>query len=964
MLKRIRVLFLALVFTVLGCMPAFAAKADIRAYASYYKDNNETTESWHVTMNENVVPSGRNIGDTFTYSIGIYYTGWNGRTWYLTNNKKEVIKKGTLPASTSQYPSVTITGEYTTAKFKDYMYLYLTDDNYNVGDVISTSVNRLKIVVVTPYPDELVTGVYKLSESAGENNSYVKAGVNPGEYYIPRRQVIHGGKIVSRVPKYPDNHERVDATITVLIKVPCGVKIAANGKEHEYTSSNCHLNMNIPTVGNQDCGHDRSYWSRLVDDTWKTHVTYGSQWFDGTNDHYSGTHDYIWNWGIYHGDSDNDGLCDGCGQPTDGMDLSHTHNFVQKYYDHNGVPDAYWVYECECGEQQDGVKHFTQFTINFDVNGGQGSFTNLTINAGDTVNIPNVEPTRTGYIFKGWSTTRNGNKEYDKGQQVIPKKSTTYYAVWEGKKYKISFETAGSGTVNEIQVTYGSPIGTLPSPVTNTRWRTEDGTFVTSTTIYNWDENITLYLYEDAVLHAVTFIGGSQSQIVHVKDGTTVDPPFDPAESGYVFKWWSTSRTGSAFDFTTPIKSDMTLYAVMEGSKVIITLPGCGEKEYTYPSQIGELPVPTQPNAEFDGWYWDAEYTQPVSPDEQVPMYDTPLYPKFNKEQYTVELEGYDPLIISKGDYIPKLPTPERPGETFLGWFMGDTEIKQGDLYEWDYAITVKPKFETNTFMITLPNGEIRVVHEGDSIGDIPTGVVQPGTRVTGFKNQYGEIVDSSTRVYGDLTITPVIERDRITLTLMDGDTQYNVIDVDAGLKITDLPTLSKEGYTFRGWSTMKGGSVTMGPFITDTTLHAVYAAEKQTIVLGELNQTVEKLTGSQIGSLPAPVKDGYEFNGWLWNGNHVTAETVVPPGGMTLTPSWEKVVVDTTRFVTIRYWSDNIRINTVDMNPGEILYNPGEPALDILKERTFAYWANRDGSVYEFGHRISSDLDLYAVWQ
>lgn len=862
--------------------------------------------------------------------------------------------------------------------------------------VPSSSSSMLTAVVKREYPGkECVTGVRKLEEGYSSDNdkTAANAGVPVGSYYMFFRSLAHGGNLVNTQSESQSSDTTI-YTYTYEQKVPCGVYVVV-GQRHQRSDSNCHLVYPIPGKGGISCGTYLSSKYAVKIDSSFLGTKNGSCWVDATNNNSSHTNKYIWNVSLYHGDTDGDGLCDGCNQPTDGEELtcSHTnvvygkdtnehwcecadcgtvistkakHYFSKKYYSENGVENSYYQMGCVCGAVQ-GDKVYEKTTVHYDMNGGTGTISDKQVDRGKAYKVSANMPERTGYTFTGWSTTKNGAVQFQ-GDDITYPSGTTYtlYACWEARKFQIYFDKGPES--QPITVTYGQPIGTLPDSGT-TGWCEEiTRQPVDSTTVYNFNESITLIPRDDKEYITVSFISDSESMTFQSEKGVVVSPPFVPTPgSGFTFKWWSTSRNGSEFDFSQTIYQDTTFYAVIEGNKIKLTLLGVGTREYAYGATIGDLPEATQQGATFEGWYWDAECTQPVTSEELVPAYDVTLYPKFELVKFTVTLEGHGTIEISQYDLIPELPTPEVDGQTFRGWFLNDgTQIKKNDEYIWNYPITLYPKYETTQWVVSLPNGESRLVYDGDAIGQIPTGSVSAGTRVIGFKDSKGNVVDSTTIVRGNMTIIPVLERARISLTLMDGDTQYTVRDADAGLRVTDLPTLSKAGYTFRGWSQGGGGMVTTGPFYSDTTLYAVYAADKQVITLNELNQTVEKATGTQIGSLPVPTKEGHEFKWWTYNGVPVTAETIVPAGGMNLYPVWEKITVDTTRYVTVRYWSDGIRINTVDMNPGEILYDPGAPALNDLQKtegRAFAYWSTRSGGQYTFGKRVSADLDLYAVW-
>lgn len=77
------------------------------------------------------------------------------------------------------------------------------------------------------------------------------------------------------------------------------------------------------------------------------------------------------------------------------------------------------------------------YWVTFDTQGGSGVASQY-VDQGKTLTLANVtDPTRTGYTFKGWSLTQNGETV----ASVIPSADTTLYAVWEasGVKYTVAY---------------------------------------------------------------------------------------------------------------------------------------------------------------------------------------------------------------------------------------------------------------------------------------------------------------------------------------------------------------------------------------------------------------------------------------------------------------------------------------------------------------------------------------------
>ena len=76
--------------------------------------------------------------------------------------------------------------------------------------------------------------------------------------------------------------------------------------------------------------------------------------------------------------------------------------------------------------------------------------------------------------------------------------------------------------------------------------------------------SITLHAVYTEKTFAVRFIDGVSDTERTVAYGARVSQPANPTVSGRVFRWWSTTQNGPAFDFSTTITADLTLYAVWD----------------------------------------------------------------------------------------------------------------------------------------------------------------------------------------------------------------------------------------------------------------------------------------------------------------------------------------------------------------------------------------------------------------
>lgn len=119
-------------------------------------------------------------------------------------------------------------------------------------------------------------------------------------------------------------------------------------------------------------------------------------------------------------------------------------------------------------------------------------------------------------------------------------------------------------------------------------------------------------------------------------DGTAVEPqsidygtkaaqPDEPAREHYSFLgWYTDEECTAAFDFNTPVTSDITLYAKWELNEFTVTFnPNGGtvtttEMTVTYGETYGELPTPTRDYYTFVGWYTAADGGEQVKSETVV----------------------------------------------------------------------------------------------------------------------------------------------------------------------------------------------------------------------------------------------------------------------------------------------------------------------------------------------------------
>ena len=134
-------------------------------------------------------------------------------------------------------------------------------------------------------------------------------------------------------------------------------------------------------------------------------------------------------------------------------------------------------------------------TITFDTKGGS-KIDSITINKDTELTLPQ-DPTRDGYVFKGW-VDKNETPIYNK---VLLAEDTTLYAVWEkdetSNAITITFDTKGGSKINSITMNKDTEL-ILPKEPTRDGYVFKGWVDKNETPIYN-----KVLLAEDTTLYAV-----------------------------------------------------------------------------------------------------------------------------------------------------------------------------------------------------------------------------------------------------------------------------------------------------------------------------------------------------------------------------------------------------------------------------------------------------------------------------
>lgn len=487
---------------------------------------------------------------------------------------------------------------------------------------------------------------------------------------------------------------------------------------------------------------------------------------------------------------------------------------------------------------------------------------------------------RTGYTFLGWYTASSGGTKIS--TTTVVTKDITYYAQWSINSYTLTFNpNGGTVTPTSKDLEYNSAYGTLPTPTrasdaqytyTFAGWYTAatGGTQVTAatkmaakdTTVYaHWTSNTRSYTVSYQTTYG-TLNRTSQSIAYNSKGSCTLTMPDNTAEFTYTFVGWYTAangggtKVGSELTLETPaIKGTVTYYAYVTRST----------RSYTHTF-----------NANGGGT---------VSPATITKAYNTAL---------------------------GTLPTVSRTGYTFVGWF--DTSAASGGTQATTTTKVTGTKtwyarWSINSYTFTFdknggntPSTTTITKEYNTAVGTLPTCTRNADNTYTyAFAGWFdtsassgGTQLTTSTKVISNKTWyarwTPTYKNYTVTWDGNGGTPSKSSSSFHYNDALGTLPTATRTGYTFKGWSTSKTGTVnvnTTTKVTANVTYYAVWTINSYTWTFdanGGTGDTTKTLNyNATLSTLPTASRastaaNNYTFAGWF--------DTDASTGGTQLTTS------------------------------------------------------------------------------
>ncbi len=540
---------------------------------------------------------------------------------------------------------------------------------------------------------------------------------------------------------------------------------------------------------------------------------------------------------------------------------------------------------------------YIEYTIRFvDYDGTE--LTSETLHYNDEVEAPS-NPSRANtaeytYEFIGWDSEVSnvtGNKTY-----------TATYSETKNK-YTVSFNTLGGNEITDIEVNYGDLITKPANPSKDnynfSGWYIEEGcinqfnfnTPVTGpvTLFAKWTE-------QAPEVYTVTFHlnNGSTNVAQVITEGEYAYFGQNPIKEStvstvYTFVGWYTDENltaGNEFDLTTPITSNLNLYAKYDESVRTYSITWLNADDSVIDSTevaYGNLPTHANPtkdstsqyNYEFSGWTPEVvnvsgEATYKATYTESVRSYTVTWR---NDDNSLI-----DQTILNYGE-TPTHADPTKASTAeytyeFAGWTPAVDNVS-GDI---TYTATYNEV--KNKYTITFVNDDLTILSEAQvEYGQLPQApVVNPTKEATvqysyTFNGWDTEVVSVTCAKTYTATYLETVNKYTITFVNYTGTTlqtslvEYGELPIYQGETPTKPATL-EYSYTFNGWdsdvTTVTGAKTYQAVFTENTQSYLITFKNGEEVLQSTMVQygvmpVYEGLTPSKVAS----TEWEYTFIGW-----------------------------------------------------------------------------------------------------
>ena len=568
-----------------------------------------------------------------------------------------------------------------------------------------------------------------------------------------------------------------------------------------------------------------------------------------------------------------------------------------------------------------------QYNLTLAVNDGTDTATATKMYFGARIRVSELkQPTRDGYVFRGWFTSADCAEENAFTGGTMPVGGLTLYAAWDAGKntaYQVehyfqnadgTYPDAASQTENLTGTTLETATAAVQS-VAGYHEDTENANAVKSGTIAA-DGSLVLKVYYARNTYTLTFKNAGEDDFVSIlRWGERITAPaLTVTKPGYALSW------SPALPETMP-QSDSTYTAVWTaGTSTAYTLTcykqdaDTGLYEPTVETLYGTTDTEVTATRSFDHYTLNEALSTPSGVIAGDGSLQLTLY--FDLETLTVTFDaGEGGTLTDEAEKTFRygqtfsVTDPERADYSFTGWYLPDGSEFNADTVTKDMALTAHWGAQPVAFTVEhyymdtdgrMPNS---ASESNQPKADVDTDIVVGTLKKSGLSEAFTCVKAVLSGAYGvaeDTEITDLNETVRVTkgmtVKLYYDRAQYTLTwDFDGGTADNDdytgssayevyydtelvLPTLTKRGHDFLGWYDEAGSQLAAGAKMPAAaqTYHAkwtpsVYQIKYENLENGtfdvELPTTHTYGTDTSLPRQSQMHRTGYISDGWRANG-------------------------------------------------------------------------------------------------
>ena len=322
-------------------------------------------------------------------------------------------------------------------------------------------------------------------------------------------------------------------------------------------------------------------------------------------------------------------------------------------------------------------------------------------------------------------------------------------------------------------------------------------------------------------------------------------------------------------------------------------------------------------------------------------------------------LAGEATVQVKKGKTISEPTAPTKEGYTFAGWYNGETKYDFSSKVTSDITLVARWSGQTEfkdpvtiTFDSKGGSSVKTITVEKGSKATKPTNPTKSGYTFAGWYN--GEtLFDFNTAITANITLVAKWTEgteitNPVTITFdSDGGSAVAPLTIQKGTIPTKPADPVKEGFVFDYW--FEKGKLTKFNFgMLNRNVELVAAWREYAIITVDLNLGKFEVLPEQepvrleyevnyngnivIDNDATPTRNGFEFGGWMINGEVVDLTTYKVTADVTITAKWNQV--EGNEYVTVTF---DINGGAVEFEPlvllkGSVIsnidkYNPGKNA-------------------------------------